>query len=71
VSPGLSVVNFREFTIALLLGGMENMMPGPPLRRYVASSEMGQASTLAVMVAAMLLAAGGLARRLVLSHFGA
>jgi iron(III) transport system permease protein len=64
------IVNFREFTIALLLGGMDNMMLGPLLWRYVASSEMGQASALAVIMAAMLLLVGGLARRLVWTRFG-
>lgn len=64
------IVNFREFTIALLLGGVDNMMLGPLLWRYVASSEMGQASALAVIMAAMLLLVGGLARRLVWTRFG-
>jgi iron(III) transport system permease protein len=65
------IVNFREFTIALLLGGVDNQMLGPLLWRYVASSEMGQASALAVLMAAMLLTVGGLARRVVLARFGA
>jgi iron(III) transport system permease protein len=64
------IVNFREFTIALLLGGVDNQMLGPLLWRYVASSEMGQASALAVLMAAMLLTVGGLARRVVLTRFG-
>ena len=64
------IVNFREFTIALLLGGVDNMMLGPLLWRYVASSEMGQASALAVIMAAILLLVGGLARRLVWTRFG-
>ena len=39
------------------------MMLGPLLWRYVSSSELGQASALAVIMAVMLLAIGGLARR--------
>jgi ABC-type Fe3+ transport system permease subunit len=64
------IVNFREFTIALLLGSVDNQMLGPLLWRYVSSSEMGQASALAVIMAAILLTIGGLARRLVVSRFG-
>ena len=64
------MVNFRELTIALLLGGVDNMMLGPLLWRYVSSSEMGQASALAVVMAAMLLAVGGLARRFVWARLG-
>lgn len=64
------MVNFRELTIALLLGGVDNMMLGPLLWRYVSSSEMGQASALAVVMVAMLLAVGGLARRCVGARFG-
>ena len=64
------IVDFREFTIALLLGGVDNMMLGPLLWRYVASSEMGQASALAVIMAAILLLVGGLARRFVWTRFG-
>jgi iron(III) transport system permease protein len=64
------IVNFREFTIALLLGSVDNLMLGPLLWRYVSSSEMGQASALAVIMAAILLTVGGLARRLVVSRFG-
>jgi ABC-type Fe3+ transport system permease subunit len=59
------IVNFRELTIALLLGGVDNMMLGPLLWRDRSSSEMGQASALAVIMAVMLLAVGGLARRFV------
>ena len=64
------IVNFREFTIALLLGSVDNQMLGPLLWRYVSSSEMGQASALAVIMAAILLTVGGLARRLVVTRFG-
>jgi iron(III) transport system permease protein len=64
------IVNFRELTIALLLGGVDNMMLGPLLWRYVSSSEMGQASALAVLMAAMLLAVGGVARRFVGTRLG-
>jgi iron(III) transport system permease protein len=64
------IVNFREFTIALLLGSVDNQMLGPLLWRYVSSSEMGQASALAVIMAVILLTIGGLARRLVTSRFG-
>ena len=64
------IVNFRELTIALLLGGVDNMMLGPLLWRYVSSSEMGQASALAVIMAVMLLAVGGLARRFVGARLG-
>jgi iron(III) transport system permease protein len=64
------IVNFREFTIALLLGSVDNQMLGPLLWRYVSSSEMGQASALAVIMAAILLTVGGCARRLVVARFG-
>src|SRR5262249_14313227 len=68
--PLLLIVNFRELTIALLLGGLDNMMLGPLLWRYISSSEMGQASALAVVMAAMLLVVGGLARRFVGTRLG-
>jgi iron(III) transport system permease protein len=65
------IVSFREFTIALILGGTDNMMLGPLLWRYVSSSEMGQASALAVLMAAILLAVGVIARKFVWPRFGA
>jgi iron(III) transport system permease protein len=64
------IVSFREFTIALILGGTDNMMLGPLLWRYVSSSEMGQASALAVLMAAILLAVGVIARKFVWPRFG-
>ena len=51
-------------------GGCGQQMLGPLLWRYVSSSEMGQASALAVIMAVILLAVGGLARRFVGTRLG-
>jgi hypothetical protein len=45
-------------------------MLGPLLWHWVSSCEMGQASALAVIMAAILLTIGGLVRRLVMTRFG-
>jgi ABC-type Fe3+ transport system permease subunit len=63
------IVTFREFTPPLILGGVDSMMLGPLLWRYVASSEMGQASALAALTASIMLG-GGLARSLSGRAFG-
>ena len=63
-------IRFSTVLKAGLLGGVDNMMLGPLLWRYVSSSEMGQASALAVVMVAMLLVVGGLARRCVGARFG-
>jgi hypothetical protein len=44
------------------------MMLGPLLWRYVASTEMGQASALAALTASIMLG-GGLARKLIWPRF--
>ena len=54
-----------------VLAGSDNMMLGPLLWRCVRSSEMGQTSALALLMAAILLAVGALARKFVWSCFGA
>jgi ABC-type sugar transport system permease subunit len=46
------------------------MMLGPLLWPYVSSSEMGQASALAVLMAAILLAVWVIARKFVWRGFG-
>ena len=53
-----------------VLAGSDNMMLGPLLWR-VRSSEMGQTSALALLMAAILLVVGALARKFVWPRFGA
>ena len=51
------IVTFREFTRSLILEGADSMM-GPLLWRYVASTEMGQASALAALTTSIMRGGG-------------
>ena len=62
------IVTFCEFTLPLILEGAASVILGPLLWRYVASARMGQASTLAALMASIMLG-GGLARKLMWPRF--